>query len=223
MYYPKNKIITNQYTNGGEYQYLISKLPYNGYYWKTFEGKFYTGKNPNDKPIIELKLIQQSENFYNPINPKMIIDLGYDGLSIFEESKSQPYNEELILKYLSLKKISTNNLPMKDYPIIYYPKPTEEDYKNENIIRYFLIKINSPSYMEVNKETYDKIIKKDNSIVHELFTPFFIVWSLFTDKDKMFNSNKNITLLQEKRLKKTGLGQYLGFDFSKFHKNNLVN
>jgi hypothetical protein len=218
MYYPKNKIITNQYTNGNELQYVDSKFPYKGYYWKTFENKIYTGKTPDDKPLLELETIEQTENSFNPVNPKVKIDLGYDGLATFEETNTQPYNEETILKYLKLKNISTNNLPVKDYPSTYYPKPTEEDYTNESLIRYFVTKINSSTYIEVNKETYDKIVNKDSSIMYELFIPFFIVWTLSKDKDKMSTTNKNIVLLQEKKLKRTGLGQYLKYDFSKFCK-----
>jgi hypothetical protein len=234
MYYPKNKIITNQYTNGDELQYVDSKLSYKGYYWKTFENKIYTGKNPEDKPTLELESSYSSERpelisdpFANVVN----IDLGYKGTSVFgnvgirpynlkniKESNDQPHNDGIIEDYLRLKNISINDLPVKDYPSIYYPKPTEEDYTNESLIRYFVTKINSSTYIEVNKETYDKMVNKDNSIMYELFIPFFIVWTLSKDKDKMSTTNKNIVLLQEKKLKRTGLGQYLKYDFSKFHK-----
>ena len=69
MYIPKNKIITNLYTNGlqinnpeGEkYFYIINTdIIYEGYYWKDYKGKFYTGKTPNDKPTQQL--------IQNPVN-----------------------------------------------------------------------------------------------------------------------------------------------------------
>jgi hypothetical protein len=54
-YYPKNKIKTNLFTSGGEYQTslmaLLNSSPpitYNGYYYKLADGKTYKGKYPGD-------------------------------------------------------------------------------------------------------------------------------------------------------------------------------
>jgi histidinol-phosphate aminotransferase len=55
MYYPKSQIKTNLITNGKELVYLSDNQPYSGSYWKTSDGKYYTGKNPNDIPN-DLKL-----------------------------------------------------------------------------------------------------------------------------------------------------------------------
>jgi hypothetical protein len=62
-YYPKNKIINNLQTNGEEYQ-LISDyrsrntLYYVGFYYKLYNGRFYTGRFPGDGTNVEL--------IYNP-------------------------------------------------------------------------------------------------------------------------------------------------------------
>lgn len=61
-YYPKNKIQTNLFTNGSEYQTLDSNLlglntSYTGYYYKLYNGKAYTGKFPEDGNNTELVLI----------------------------------------------------------------------------------------------------------------------------------------------------------------------
>jgi hypothetical protein len=63
-YYPKNKIQTNLFTNGSKYQTLESSLSglnvsYNGYYYKLYNGKAYTGKFPGDGNNDELVLISE--------------------------------------------------------------------------------------------------------------------------------------------------------------------
>ena len=54
MYIPKNKIKTNLYTRGEEYQNIVTGVPYTGYYWTMYTGKIFTGKNPDSKPQEEL-------------------------------------------------------------------------------------------------------------------------------------------------------------------------
>ena len=48
MYYPQSKIITNLYTNGGEYILSTTKESYIGYYFEISSGQKYTGKTPQD-------------------------------------------------------------------------------------------------------------------------------------------------------------------------------
>jgi hypothetical protein len=57
MYIPKNKIQTNLYTFGGEYTYVSSNLEYIGYYYKLYDGKFFTGKTPNEPNSKELEIL----------------------------------------------------------------------------------------------------------------------------------------------------------------------
>ena len=54
MYIPKNKIKTDQYTRGGEYQTVLNGTPYVGSYWTMYNGKIFSGINPNDTPQEEL-------------------------------------------------------------------------------------------------------------------------------------------------------------------------
>jgi hypothetical protein len=53
-YFPKHYITPNQYTSGGEFAYKSSQIEYIGYYWKTGNGRFYTGKTPQSSETIEL-------------------------------------------------------------------------------------------------------------------------------------------------------------------------
>ncbi len=73
-YYPKNKILTNQYTRGKEYVIKDNKEDYSGYYYILSNGKFYVGKEPNQAPqqeLIKLTLHSNtqviSSNFTLPI------------------------------------------------------------------------------------------------------------------------------------------------------------
>jgi len=53
-YYPKNKIQSILNTSGDEYILASTKEPYSGYYYKLSNGKFFTGKTPNDPNSKEL-------------------------------------------------------------------------------------------------------------------------------------------------------------------------
>ena len=54
MYYPQSQIIVNLYTNGQEFIIKSSEENYIGNYWKTSDGKYFTGKTPESKNIQEL-------------------------------------------------------------------------------------------------------------------------------------------------------------------------
>jgi hypothetical protein len=54
MYYPKSQITPNLYTNGNEFVLSTTQEVYSGFYYKISTGKFYTGRNQDDKPNIEL-------------------------------------------------------------------------------------------------------------------------------------------------------------------------
>ena len=56
-YIPKNKIQTNLYTSGGEYTLVSSGQDYVGYYYKLYDGKFFTGKTPNEPNSKEITLV----------------------------------------------------------------------------------------------------------------------------------------------------------------------
>ena len=47
-YYPLNRVLTNQKTNGGEF--TLNGSNYSGYYYKTYNGQVFTGKDPVQGP-----------------------------------------------------------------------------------------------------------------------------------------------------------------------------
>lgn len=62
MYIPKNRIKTNLYTAGGEYVFKGNQEEYKGYFHSLYDGTFYTGRTPNDPPIVEIINILNSSN-----------------------------------------------------------------------------------------------------------------------------------------------------------------
>jgi hypothetical protein len=63
MYYPLSQITTNLYTNGDEFTYNDTDnvaQSYTGNYFKTSDGKFFTGKTPQDVPTTELTRIVET-------------------------------------------------------------------------------------------------------------------------------------------------------------------
>jgi hypothetical protein len=203
MYYPLSQITTNLYTNGNElmYAYVNDKASYSGFYWKTSKGEYFTGKTPQDVPT--QKLIT------------------------FEEAaikKGTTPNSNPIL--------NSPNWEPNDFPIVEYPKykytelqtptysatlPTQQDYQNTEFRRYFCKKANEIIYLEISKETYDKLVTQDPQILFQLYTPFYLPWTLIGEREQVYTINRNITELTSVRQKLPMLSEYLKFDFSKYY------
>jgi hypothetical protein len=71
-YYPLSKITPSLYTSGNEFSSKGTRQDYRGYYFSTYDGKFFTGKTPSDSAI---ELVKYSSNVKNvPLSA-----LGYTG------------------------------------------------------------------------------------------------------------------------------------------------
>ena len=197
MYYPLSQITSNLYTNGNEFAYLSNNQPYIGYYWKTSKGKYYTGKTPQDTPISELILLS-----FNEANASQLID--------------SYYNQDAVtpVKYINL----TNPPSPSSLPIFSPTLPTQQDYTNGEMRRYFCKKTHEIIYLEVSKDTYDKLVGQDSKILWQLYQPFNLPWQLTGDKEQVFTTNKNIVELTSVRQKLPMLAEYLKMDFTKYYK-----
>ena len=202
MYIPKNKIIPNLFTKGGEYIIESSRQEYRGFYHKTHTGEFFTGKNPDDSNIRKLILIESTSKPSN--TPFSQIDLSS--------------NNPTILDYLKSKNKSLQDKDEKKIPYPSFPHPTQEDYDLGVFTRYFLVKINELKFLEVSEEIYKKIDNKDTNWLWELYTPFKMLWTISGDKEEVARTNKNITLIKERKLNRKGLQQYLKQDYLKYYK-----
>jgi hypothetical protein len=204
VYIPKNRIQSNLYTAGGEYLLEKDNSEYIGYYYKLYDGKVYTGKNPDDKPNFSLI----------PFTPILTRE-------IFGELFPQNYiyiskGDIDVTNYLNIKNIPPDSTLNSPQP--YLTIPTEQDYKLGEFQRYFCKKNNEFSYLEISKSDYDKLVKKDSTTDFASWFPFNIPWSLTGDKDKVGQTNKNIVLLQINKDKLYGFDKYLKGDYLKYYK-----
>jgi hypothetical protein len=216
MYIPKNRIITNLQTNQNEFVYKGTNTFYNGYYWKSYDGKYFTGKNPNDNPIRE---IEPSST----INKNTIISSSQTPILFVDYIETPLEDVNMVVNYSIIKNIDLNKPDIKLLPSQYYPTPTQDDYNLGAFSRYFVVKSNENIYLEVNKDTYDSINNQSTDWAWELYVPFTILWTLTGERDNVFITNRNITQLTEQRLKRRGLQEFLKQNYLKFYKTNEQN
>lgn len=217
MYIPKNKIITDLYTRGNEFQYLSNKKEYSGYYHKLYNGKFYTGKNPNDKPVFEIIKNPSNDEQWDatPISGETYYTTfanNFDG----ETVPGQYQDMREIDIYNSLKKVDVNKI-LKE-PIPHYPKPTEDDYNLGVFTRYFCVKVNEDIYYEVSKKDYDALNTEDRTYNYQLYTPFKFLWTISGEEKEVERTNYNMVQIKERRIKRRGLKEFLRGNYLKFYK-----
>ena len=210
MYYPKSQIQTNLYTNGKELVYKKDNKNYIGYYWKVSSGKFFTGKTPEDLPTEELITPNsQTSNEYSNLTSEAFTPINLE---------NRPYlnpNSDIINEYTKLNKdfiLSTNNI------VSYNPLPKEEDYKLGEFTRYFCKKTNELYYIEINKDTFQKLIDKNSLYPWQLYYPFKYQWVISGNKESVYKINKNITEYMINNLKLYMLDKFLKEDYIKFWK-----
>ena len=209
-YYPKSQVTTNLNTNGGELAYTNGQ-EYIGYYWKNPKGQFFTGKTPQDRPIEKLVKIDYNEDNFLERNTATIALFPSDPDPILLNSNSSVN----VFDYISLKKIINQRVFL---PVYSPTLPTQQDYQNGEMRRYFCKKTNEVIYLEINKETYDKLVNQNPTILYQLYLPFNLPWQLTGNKEEVYKTNKNITELTSFRLKLPMLSKYLKDDFTKYYK-----
>ena len=212
MYFPKSQITPNLYTNGNEYTIKSTGKNYVGPYWKSSTGKFFTGKTPQDAPIQELDKIkyQESSPISSPTLEVVLFSNDADPVVY-----SELYNGFEIEKYTNLAKIDIN----KKIPVpVYSPAlPIQQDYQIGEFRRYFCKKINEIIYLEINKDTFDKLVNKNSNIFYQLYQPFNIPWQLTGDRSQVYKTNKNIVELTMKQQKLPQFDRYLKEDYTKYY------
>jgi uncharacterized membrane protein YgcG len=208
MYYPKSQIKTNLYTNGNPpsdiYVLSTDKTLYIGYYYKISNGEVFTGKSPSDKPNI--LLIPQ------PAGEGQDVILEKNNLVEFNLSEASTE----ISNYINLKNIDVNL-------IIYLPTsspnpPNSLDYTNGGMRRYFCKKTNQTIYLEINKDTYDKLVKQDPSILWQLYQPFTLIWTLKGNREQVAKNNQNAVERISNKLNMPMLAEFLKKDYTKYYK-----
>jgi hypothetical protein len=205
MYIPKNRIITNLKTNQGEFVYKDTNTPYNGFYWKSYDGKFFTGKNQNDAPNVEITPLQTFQNIPIPDTSGIQYNLSATS-NIFEQ------DNEI---YLNINSIEPTTVIVPTY---YPTQPTQQDYQIGEFRRYFCKKTNEIQYIEISKDQFDLLVAKDPQILWQLYFPFFIPWDITGNKEQVARVNKNIVDLTMKNLRLPRFNDYIKNDYTKYYK-----
>jgi hypothetical protein len=234
MYFPKNKIKTGLFSNSGEY-ITANGGYYTGYYYELPNGRKFTGRAPGQEYSKEI--FKSGINDTPPNEPPSIASDTINGrkstIGLFPGDSDNPvyylrdssgnriYRGDIISTYLKLKSgTSIGNPPTFFNPISFTPQPTQEDYNFGTFERYFVVKANEDIYIEVSKNTYNKISREDPEWNFRLFVPFFITWTLTGDEPSVKNTNKNIVELTEKRLNRKGLSLFFSGRYLEFYSLN---
>lgn len=213
-YLPKNRIIPNLYANPQQLIYKKNNKEYTGFYYKTYDGKFFTGKTPEDKPNEELDVYPKHENLdlTKRISKLAIIDAP----TPFFELGNKEYNENLIINYNKLKGIKNNDLMEKFLPTEFYPTPTIEEIKFGEFNRFFCIKRNEIKYKEISKDTYDNLLQENPKWGWELYKPFSIKWKLKGTLEEIYTFNKSSVEIIEQKLKLSNFKEYINKEYTKY-------
>jgi hypothetical protein len=190
-YYPKNRIITDLYTNGDEYVIKGTGESYVGYYYSLYNGTFFTGKNQNDgvpREIIKAE-ISPIEIASNPL---------YVTITTQNDLLADDY-----LRVLGKSPVD------RKLPTPYYPQPTQQDYELGEFQRYFAKQINDYVFIEINKDTYDNLVQNSSDYYWELYYALTIPWELIGEKEKVARTNKIVVEQVEAKYKAFGFSRYI--------------
>ncbi len=209
MYYPKSQITSNLYTNGGEFVLKNSQQEYVGYYWKTISNTFHTGKTPQDSDTQQLDLISTLSSTSTEYS-----NLTSEAFDV--PSKIYLFsNIQITADYNSINK---KFIDIKTSPTYSPNIPTQKDYDAGEFTRYFCKKTNEIIYLEINKDTYTKLVNKDPTYLFQLYQPFKFQWVITGDKEKVYIVNKNITRYMIEKFSFPFLNKYLKDDYLKYYK-----
>lgn len=199
MYFPKSKIITDQYTNGGELFYKSSGLPYTGYYFILASGEVFSGKSPTDGQPLEL-----------------VYTTNHNEKSTGEENTFQTSPTSVFKVYgFGTSKLPYDNVRKQNQidpppttliePVYIIPTPSYPSFR-----RYFVKRVNNSSFTEIDEEQYNAFTQKDNSYNWPSYIPFFLPWTTGgAARSDIEQTNRKVVFLTETKQKVYGLSQYI--------------
>lgn len=206
-YYPSFKIKANQITRGGEFS--INGKPYVGLYYSTYDGKFFTGPNPNLGPNEELTKISSFDNS----------NIGLQNLQ----------GSQGATKFIDqLSTITKNTNTSQKNIVSYFPKPIQSDYDLGYIDRFFVKQKNNSGYItEISPTQYTEIINGAIGYNTSLLQTLSIRWKLtgplnakrisqFDVRAGIIDTNKR--LVEQANPNFFGLIEFIGGNYSKFAK-----
>lgn len=203
-YYPDSKILSNQSTNGTEYS--VNGKPYIGKYYKTYDGKSFSGANPQTGP----------NQLLTPINK-------YSGFPTSNISINQDSDDLATREKLDVRLVNR----IKGKPTSFYPQPNSDDYRRGYLIRYFTKKENDTLITEISEEDFNNIVNGTADYDVRIYQTTKILWKITGPLNAQRKSQYNIIpgiIDTNKRLteaaNKTFLGivDYIGGDYTKYAK-----
>lgn len=191
MYLPKNRIRTGLYSQG-TLQIKRTGEIYYGYYWSTFDGLYFSGKDQNERSSEEL------------VKPEE--DVSVDKTAVKGSLRNSLYNSIL------------NETPeSKKLPLAFKPTLVKEDYIRGYIHRYFLKRISQEDYtiyIEVDREQYNAFKSNDNTYALHLYIPFTLKWQIKGESEEV--QTKNEKEVKHLIQKDKNVGENFYFYFTNF-------
>lgn len=200
-YYPNFAVIKNQNSNG---EFSLNGFSYIGKYYQTFNGRYFTGPDPETGPSEELKRIPQ--NNYAP---------GLTSLNLSDRQRSRIPG--------------VNRIPGK--PNSYFPQPNENDYKRGYVIRYFTKKENERGFVtEISEDEYNNIVNGTADYDISMYQTTKILWKLtgplrsqrksqYDTTAGIIDTNQRLTESANKTF--LGIVDFIGGDYAKFAKPTM--
>jgi hypothetical protein len=199
MYFPKSKIITDRYTNGGELFYKNTGTPYQGYYHILASGEVFSGKSPTDGQVLELVYTTN----YNEKSPNELNTFQVSPTSIFK------------LYDFGTSKLPYDNIRKQnqiEYPPTVLIEPTyiQPTVSYPSFIRYFVKRVNNVLFIEIDQQQYTSLKSKDRSYNWPSYIPFSLPWTTGgASRVDIQQTNRKVVLLTENREGVYGLSQYI--------------
>jgi hypothetical protein len=159
-YYPSFAITPNLNTAGG--QFSLNGISYSGKYYETYDGRAFTGPNPEQGPNQALEKI----SVYSSAP-------GLNNVNLSNISKKQ------LASKTGVNPSNLQNPRIPGQPNTYYPQPTEQDYKKGYVIRYFTKKENERGFItEISQDEYNSIINGTADYDISIYQTTTILWKL---------------------------------------------
>ena len=211
-YYPLTRIIPNLYTRGDEFVKTDGK-PYTGRYYKTYDGKNFTGINP---------VVGKNELL---ITKQAVRALSRSSRTYLAASTQNTQQATVLLSNEQVAESSNLQLERLDS---YFPVPLPSDYSRGYFTRYFAKNVTGPQYIiEISQLDYAQLENgnvSSNMLSYE-FTS--LLWQLtgplndtrvsqYQITGGVFDTNRRVTLAKEKSF--YGIVEFIGGDYTKFAK-----
>jgi len=197
MYYPKNQIETGLYSRN-DLQIKSTLEYYTGVYFKTSDGKFFSGPEPN---------VGQNLELIKPINRQQKVTAD---VSFLTPPPRADYR--FISPNLTYSSLTNQNPNIRSYtPTPYYPILSPTDKMNGEFMRYFIKKSNENVYYEVNQSQVDR------AVASTLYFPIPVNWVIRGKLEDVVRQNSIQIGAAEIELKIQGLGKFIGYRFGEFY------